>query len=102
MNHDIIRPNGERRRVLVTARPRLDRGGQFIGAFSIFRDITERKRVEKKRWARCEQRYRSVVEQASEGIILYDFETKQVIEANPACQKMLGYTAEEMGALNLV
>ena len=42
----IIRPDGQRRILLVTARPRFDENDRFLGTFSIFRDITERKQAE--------------------------------------------------------
>ena len=43
---EILRPGGERRVLLVTATPQLDREGRFLGTQGIFRDITGRKRVE--------------------------------------------------------
>lgn len=43
-----------------------------------------------------EQRYRTVVEQAAEGIFLLDARTKRVLEANAAFRNMLGYGLEEM------
>jgi PAS domain S-box-containing protein len=42
----IRRTDGELRTLLVTARPRFDDDGTFVGAFSIFRDITERRQAE--------------------------------------------------------
>jgi len=42
----ILRPDGERRSLLVTATPRFDATGRYIGSFAIFRDITDRKRFE--------------------------------------------------------
>ena len=42
----IIRPDGERRVILVTASPRFDKDGNFIGTFGVFRDITDRKHAE--------------------------------------------------------
>ncbi|NPV75573.1 MAG: PAS domain S-box protein [Anaerolineae bacterium] len=42
----ILRPDGERRSLLVTATPRFDATGKYIGSFAIFRDITDRKRFE--------------------------------------------------------
>jgi PAS domain S-box-containing protein len=42
----IIRPDGELRTLLVTARPRFDEHGTFLGTFAVFRDITERKQAE--------------------------------------------------------
>jgi diguanylate cyclase (GGDEF)-like protein/PAS domain S-box-containing protein len=41
-----MRRDGQRRQVLVTATPRFDSNGNYLGSFSIFRDITERKRME--------------------------------------------------------
>jgi len=43
---EIMRPDGEMRTLLVTATPRHNNVGQFVGAFTIFRDITEKKRTE--------------------------------------------------------
>jgi PAS domain S-box-containing protein len=43
---DIVRPDGERRNLLVTTTPRFDPKGQFTGAFGVFRDITARQRAE--------------------------------------------------------
>ncbi len=48
-----------------------------------------------------EERYRSIVTQASDGIVLYNLETKLVLESNHTYQEMLGYTTEEMRALTL-
>lgn len=42
----IIRPDGQVRSLLVTARPRFDEDGSFLGTFSIFRDITNLKQAE--------------------------------------------------------
>jgi len=41
-----MRVDGQRRQVLVTATPRFDSEGNYLGSFSVFRDITERKRME--------------------------------------------------------
>ena len=57
------RPDGERRNMLVTATPRFDNEGQFIGTFGVFRDITERKRAEEQL-----QRYAAELEQANEEV----------------------------------
>jgi PAS domain S-box-containing protein len=45
---EISRADGEERELLVTAVPMLDRQGQVVGTFGVFRDITERKRAEEK------------------------------------------------------
>src|SRR3712207_6296500 len=48
-----------------------------------------------------EGRYRAVVEEAAEGILLVDVDTKHILEANAAYQNLLGYTAEEILGLTL-
>ena len=48
-----------------------------------------------------EERYRAVVEQATEGILLVDADTRRVLEANAAYQDLLGYTSEEILQLTL-
>jgi PAS domain S-box-containing protein len=48
-----------------------------------------------------EERYRAVVEQATEGILLVDVDTKCVLEANPAYRNLLGYGPEEIRSLTL-
>ncbi len=48
-----------------------------------------------------EERYRAVVEQAAEGILLVDVDSKRVLEANAAYQDLLGYSPEEILRLSL-
>ncbi|MCI0398911.1 MAG: PAS domain S-box protein, partial [Chloroflexi bacterium] len=48
-----------------------------------------------------EARYRAVVEQAAEGILLVDAASKRILEANEAYQEILGYTAEEIIRLTI-
>jgi PAS domain S-box-containing protein len=48
-----------------------------------------------------EERYRAVVEQAAEGIVLVDADTRRVLETNAAYQNLLGYTSEEILKLTL-
>lgn len=46
-----------------------------------------------------EERYRAVVEQTSEGLILSDIDTLRVIECNEAFARMLGYSVAEVLSL---
>ena len=48
-----------------------------------------------------EERYRAVIEQAADGICLIDVDDKRVLEANPAFQRMFGYTSEEATSLSI-
>ncbi len=79
-----IRPNGERRQVLVTVTPHTDDQGQFLGALGIFRDITSIKQAEAEL-----KRLSTAIEQASDSILVTDIEGT-VLYANPATEKLLG------------
>ena len=60
----------------------------------------ERQRAEEELRA-GEERYRAVVEQAGEGILLVDVSTKRILEANAAYHNLLGYAPEEILRLTL-
>src|SRR4051812_22247146 len=47
-----------------------------------------------------EQRYRSIFEATSDGLIINDLETGLVVEANPAACRMHGYRYEELIGLH--
>ncbi|TAL16190.1 PAS domain S-box protein [bacterium] len=49
---------------------------------------------------RSEERYRTVVTQSLEGILIFEADTARVVESNPAFQEMIGYTAEELKKMN--
>src|SRR5215203_3922290 len=68
--------------------------------FASARDTTERKRAEAA-LKESEERYRAVVEQAAEGILLVEVDTKRVLETNAAYQGLLGYSTEEILRLSL-
>ena len=84
--------------VLITALR--DEGGTLRGFSKVTRDITERKRTEEE-LKQSEERYRAVVEQAAENIILADADTKRVLQANAALQRSLGYSPAELGRMTL-
>ena len=48
-----------------------------------------------------EERYRAVIEQATDGIYLLDAETRRFVETNPSFQKMVGYTADELRGMDI-
>ena len=84
----------------MTIAPLHSERGEISHFIAVKQDVTERKQAEIALYE-SEARYHSFVEQATEGIVLYTLETKQLLEANPAYQKLLGYTADEMRALTL-
>ena len=80
--------------------PIKDDSGNVIEVVLVHEDVTEHHRAEKA-LKEGEERYRAVVEQAAEGIVLVDVETKCILEANAVYENLLGYAPEEMLALTL-
>ncbi len=80
--------------------PLIDSNGALVGFASLGLDITERARAIKA-LRENEERYRTVVEKASDGIFLVDVGTLHILEANAACCLSLGYTREEILNLTL-
>jgi len=62
--------------------------------YTIWRDITERKKAEQA-LTESEHRYRSLVEQATDGILVADFQGN-IIEVNSALCSMFGYSRQEI------
>ncbi|MCX5821261.1 MAG: PAS domain S-box protein [Deltaproteobacteria bacterium] len=58
-------------------------------------DITEHKRLENL-LKESEKRYRRVFENASDGIVFFEQREGKITHANPATEKMLGYTNKEI------
>ena len=75
--------------------PVKDEAGEVREVVLVHEDVTERKRAEET-LRESEERYRAVVEQAGEGIFLFDPGTKRILEANPAFRRMFGYDEEEL------
>ncbi len=89
------------KRVLDTIRvPLYDDNGNSMGLVGIIRDITERKRSEE-RLRESEDRFRSIFEHATDGIMIADPKQKRNIEANQTMCDMLGRTREEILSLRL-
>ena len=63
--------------------------------------ITERMRLEQK-LQRAEQEFKAVFEQAADGILLADPQTKKFNLGNPAICRMLGYTSDEIKNLGIM
>ncbi len=65
--------------------------GQFAGAFAMFSDVTELRETEK--------RFRKIFEEAAVGMALMDM-NGNLLDGNPALQKMLGYSREELSQIS--
>jgi PAS domain S-box-containing protein len=76
-------------------KPIQDRELRATIEIALYRHRTDRQLRE------SEERYRAVVSQAVESILLFDLETGRLLEANPACQRLLGYADQDIPALSI-
>jgi PAS domain S-box-containing protein len=95
-----VRKDGSRFWADVVITALTDEAGNLRGFSQVTRDITERMKAEEA-LTQSEERYRAVVKQSAEGLYLVDGETRRILETNPALQKMLGYTEEELRGMEL-
>jgi PAS domain S-box-containing protein len=77
-----------------------DHDGKPLYWLGVQFDITDRMQIEEA-LRQSEERYRTVVKQAAEGIFIVDIDTKLILEANAAYRNLLGYTAQDMLGLGL-
>lgn len=63
-------------------------------------EIVERKRAEEFIRA-SKERFEALVKQSSEAVVVYDLATFTIVEVNPACVKMFGYSEEEFLSMTL-
>lgn len=90
--------NGEVRWLNIISTPRKTGQGEYVwDGFHL--DITERKNAENA-IRESEERYRTLVEQAFDGILFYD-SNGQILECNNSGAVTMGYNQEEMMQLNL-
>ena len=94
-----IAKGGRRVEVSLSVSPIKDASGAIVGASTIARDITV-KNSRIRQLADSEERLRSVVEAAVDGIIVID--DRGLIEAfNPGAERLFGYTAAEVSGKNV-
>jgi len=79
--------------ISITLSSIFDSSGKFVAIYCIGRDVTEGKEAEEK-IRESEEKYRNIVETASEGILIIDDEAV-VTYANRKLMDMLGYFLEE-------
>lgn len=91
---EIIRPNKEKRWIILTATPQYNADGSFNGTFGIFRDITKRKLAEAK-LLESEQRLREIVDLTNDWIWEID-PSWRYSYVSPKIVDILGYSVEEM------
>lgn len=94
IEHRIVRKDGMVRWVESIIVPYKDAGGALISYDGLVRDITERRKAEEA-LQESEERLRTIFDNSPVGISVASPEGK-LIRTNPAFQKMLGYTEDEM------
>ncbi|MFN5513739.1 MAG: PAS domain S-box protein, partial [Cyanobacteriota bacterium] len=93
----ITRKTGEKRIVSISTAAVFDPKGK-VNILAVIQDITDRKQMEETlRWS--EARYRSLMEQAGDAILLADPEGN-IIEANQRATELFGYSKEEFTRLH--
>ena len=80
--------------------PILDDEGNVVRLQTSSRDVSDHRRAEEA-LRHSEQLYRAVVEQTAENIFIVDAETKNILEANDAVHRSLGYAADELQNMTL-
>lgn len=87
--------SGELRYRQVNSSPVKDQAGNILGAISVVRDITDRKRMEDD-LRDSEERYRALFSEALDGICLAEAETGIIIDCNQALADLVGRTRVEL------
>lgn len=96
----IVRKDGELRWLHESISFICDDSGAPCMVHGTLLDVTRRKTLELG-LKESEERYRTLFQHASEGILVADAETKEFLYANPRICAMLGYSREEMEQMSL-
>ncbi|HKA52404.1 MAG TPA: PAS domain S-box protein, partial [Candidatus Binatia bacterium] len=96
---ELVRKDG--RLVVVEARTRAIRNaaGEPVGFHGIYRDVTERKRMEKA-LQESEEKYRTIFAASPDFVYLTDTEGN-ILDANPALLKRVGLSSEQLRQKNV-
>jgi PAS domain S-box-containing protein len=76
-----------------------DMNGTVVGTLAVFKDITERKRVEEA-LRDSEERYRTLFEECKDAIVINTPEGK-IVDVNQAFLTLFGYTRDEIMEINV-
>ncbi|HEY7023131.1 MAG TPA: PAS domain S-box protein [Ktedonobacterales bacterium] len=90
----VERPDGARKSVIAHPEALRNERGEIIGAINSLYDVTERKELEAELRA-SEERFRGIVETASEGVWLVDM-LGRTVYANERIAALLGYQVAEL------
>jgi two-component system cell cycle sensor histidine kinase/response regulator CckA len=90
----ITRADGEKRTLSVTASPRTDSKGNFLGTLAVFSDVTDLRRQEEA-LRQSEQRYRTILDEMEEGYYEVDLDGTLAFVNRSFC-RILQRTQEEI------
>jgi PAS domain S-box-containing protein len=94
LQHRLLRPDGSERWVIRALAPLREASGRIRGYIGNLTDITELRRLQD-RLRGSEQQHRLLFESMPQGVMIYDG-SGRVIEANPAVERFLGFSREEL------
>ena len=94
--HRLVSQTGNVIWVESTGVPILRNDNKYI--MGVFQDCTARRRMEQT-LRENEERYRAVMQQSNESILLVDIETRRILEVNPHCVETFGYSEAELLAM---
>ncbi len=94
---ELLDAGGKVINALFSASPIKDQGGKWLGSMAVVSDITARKKEEQE-LKESEMKYRTLVEQSPEGILLGQGPLPHIVYANPAMKNISGYSVQELSS----
>ncbi|MFT6003167.1 MAG: PAS domain S-box-containing protein [Bacteroidia bacterium] len=100
LNLELLAEEGVCVNTMCLVRGLYDESGMFTEAVVTFQDITTEVK-NRKALEESEKRFRVIVENATEALLLLDYDTMEYIDANKKAEELFGYTKEELKELKL-
>jgi two-component system, sporulation sensor kinase E len=98
--NDWLTKGGERKRIAWSNSILKDKHGDVKYVIANGIDLTELSRAEKA-LAESEKKFRAMIEQSADCIMLIDYHSGKILDVNNAVREMLGYTSDEIKLISL-